>query len=169
MQHTLRRQKEQMMEDKKWLEKEEKLLVGNRASFSFVNPLSVSQCPPTQFTLALEATWNEASLNKIDPLVHSQRHTSFTLNVPLITVPKRGSMTLFYQMNLPVLLQDPMGPEDTAGPAVGLPLQTVISVAFLSKYTIFFPFEECKKIYRLFKATLLFTAYVNYMIFPMQL
>ncbi|XP_033932045.1 protein tyrosine kinase 2 beta, b isoform X2 [Pseudochaenichthys georgianus] len=117
MQHTLRRQKEQMMEDKKWLEKEEKLLVGNRASFSFVNPLSVSQCPPTQFTLALEATWNEASLNKIDPLVHSQRHTSFKLNVPLITVPKRGSMTLFYQMNLPVLLQDPMGPEDTAGPA----------------------------------------------------
>lgn len=30
MQETLRRQKEEMMEDKKWLEKEEKLLVGTR-------------------------------------------------------------------------------------------------------------------------------------------
>uniref|UniRef100_A0AAX7SY72 non-specific protein-tyrosine kinase n=1 Tax=Astatotilapia calliptera TaxID=8154 RepID=A0AAX7SY72_ASTCA len=39
---TLRKQKEQMMEDKKWLKKEERLLVGNRASFTFVKPLSVS-------------------------------------------------------------------------------------------------------------------------------
>uniref|UniRef100_A0A8C5E6W2 non-specific protein-tyrosine kinase n=1 Tax=Gouania willdenowi TaxID=441366 RepID=A0A8C5E6W2_GOUWI len=46
MQDTLRRQKEQMMEDEKWLEKEERLLVGNRASLTFVHPLSVSLCPP---------------------------------------------------------------------------------------------------------------------------
>lgn len=32
MQDTLRQQKEDMMEDKKWLEKEEKLLVGTRAA-----------------------------------------------------------------------------------------------------------------------------------------
>uniref|UniRef100_A0A3Q3APU5 non-specific protein-tyrosine kinase n=1 Tax=Kryptolebias marmoratus TaxID=37003 RepID=A0A3Q3APU5_KRYMA len=37
MQDTLRQQKEQMMEDKKWLEQEERLLVGNRASLAFVN------------------------------------------------------------------------------------------------------------------------------------
>uniref|UniRef100_A0AAQ4RBY7 non-specific protein-tyrosine kinase n=1 Tax=Gasterosteus aculeatus aculeatus TaxID=481459 RepID=A0AAQ4RBY7_GASAC len=35
MQNTLRRQKEQMMEDKKWLAKEERLLVGSRASALF--------------------------------------------------------------------------------------------------------------------------------------
>lgn len=32
MQDTLQKQKEQMIEDKKWLAKEERLLVGNRAS-----------------------------------------------------------------------------------------------------------------------------------------
>uniref|UniRef100_A0A669E6C3 non-specific protein-tyrosine kinase n=1 Tax=Oreochromis niloticus TaxID=8128 RepID=A0A669E6C3_ORENI len=42
---TLRKQKEQMMEDKKWLKQEERLLVGNRASFTFVKPLSVSLSP----------------------------------------------------------------------------------------------------------------------------
>uniref|UniRef100_A0A4W6BSI7 non-specific protein-tyrosine kinase n=1 Tax=Lates calcarifer TaxID=8187 RepID=A0A4W6BSI7_LATCA len=40
MHDTLRQQKKQMMEDEKWLHKEEKLLVGNRASLTFVNPLS---------------------------------------------------------------------------------------------------------------------------------
>uniref|UniRef100_A0A671V5G9 non-specific protein-tyrosine kinase n=1 Tax=Sparus aurata TaxID=8175 RepID=A0A671V5G9_SPAAU len=42
MQDTLRQQKEQMMEDKKWLAKEERLLVGSRASLTFVKTLSVS-------------------------------------------------------------------------------------------------------------------------------
>uniref|UniRef100_A0A3B5LAC3 non-specific protein-tyrosine kinase n=1 Tax=Xiphophorus couchianus TaxID=32473 RepID=A0A3B5LAC3_9TELE len=46
MQETMRLQKEQMMEDKKWLQKEERLLVGNRASLALVNPLSVSLLPP---------------------------------------------------------------------------------------------------------------------------
>uniref|UniRef100_M3ZPG9 non-specific protein-tyrosine kinase n=1 Tax=Xiphophorus maculatus TaxID=8083 RepID=M3ZPG9_XIPMA len=46
MQETMRLQKEQMMEDKKWLQKEERLLVGNRASLAVVNPLSVSLLPP---------------------------------------------------------------------------------------------------------------------------
>eukprot|EP00064_Thunnus_orientalis_P003469 superscaffoldBa00000282_g3478 len=117
MQDTLRQQKEQMMEDKKWLQKEEKLLVGKRASLTFVNPLSLSLCPPSsKFSVALAATWNEASLNGVNPLVHSRRPASLNLNVPLMTVPKGGSMSIFYKMNLPVLLQDPMGPEDTAGP-----------------------------------------------------
>lgn len=65
MQDTLRQQKEQMMEDKKWLEKEERLLVGNRTLLFFV------------------------------------------------------SMSIFYKMNLPVLLQDPMAPEDPVSPVVG--------------------------------------------------
>lgn len=122
-QDTLRKQKEEMMEDKKWLQKEEKLLVGNRASLTFINPLSLSLCPPApKFHVALAAKWNEASLNDINPVVHSRRPASLNLNVPLITVPKRGSMSIFYKMNLPVLLQDPMGPEDTASPVVGVHL-----------------------------------------------
>ncbi|XP_065819695.1 protein tyrosine kinase 2 beta, b isoform X1 [Labrus bergylta] len=113
MQNTLRQQKVQMMEDEKWLEMEERLLVRNRASLTFVNPLSVSLCPPApKFSVALEATLNGASSNNLKPLVHSRRPASLNLNVPLITVPKRGSMSIIYKMNLPVLLQDPMGPED---------------------------------------------------------
>uniref|UniRef100_A0A3Q1BWY7 non-specific protein-tyrosine kinase n=1 Tax=Amphiprion ocellaris TaxID=80972 RepID=A0A3Q1BWY7_AMPOC len=46
MQDTLRWQKEQMVADEKWLEKEERLLVGNRASLTFVNPLSPPEKPP---------------------------------------------------------------------------------------------------------------------------
>uniref|UniRef100_A0A672GNH8 non-specific protein-tyrosine kinase n=1 Tax=Salarias fasciatus TaxID=181472 RepID=A0A672GNH8_SALFA len=54
MQDTLRRQKEQMMEDEKWLEKKERLLVGNRASvqtnkFTFITRLPLKDflwyCP----------------------------------------------------------------------------------------------------------------------------
>lgn len=121
LQDTLRQQKEQMMEDKKWLEKEERLLVGSRASLTIVNPLSVSLCPPaSKFNVALEATLNEASLNNINPLVHSRRPACLKFSVPLITVPKRGSTSIFYKMNLPVLLQDPMGPEEGVNPAVGV-------------------------------------------------
>uniref|UniRef100_A0A8D3BP39 non-specific protein-tyrosine kinase n=1 Tax=Scophthalmus maximus TaxID=52904 RepID=A0A8D3BP39_SCOMX len=47
-QDTIRQQKAEMMEDNVWLQKEEKLLVGNRASLSFFNPLSVSLCPPDE-------------------------------------------------------------------------------------------------------------------------
>uniref|UniRef100_A0AAQ5XEH9 non-specific protein-tyrosine kinase n=1 Tax=Amphiprion ocellaris TaxID=80972 RepID=A0AAQ5XEH9_AMPOC len=55
MQDTLRWQKEQMVADEKWLEKEERLLVGNRASLTFVNPLCVSLCAPaSKFNVALE-------------------------------------------------------------------------------------------------------------------
>ncbi|KAM3861603.1 protein tyrosine kinase 2 beta, b [Diretmus argenteus] len=122
MQNTLRRQKHEMKEDEKWLEKEERLLVGNRASFTFVNPLSLSLWPPAvELNVPLEATWNGAPLDHINPFVHSRRSTSPELNVPLITVPKRGSMSIFYKMNLPVLLQDPMGPEDPASPVVAPP------------------------------------------------
>ncbi|XP_041661590.1 protein tyrosine kinase 2 beta, b isoform X1 [Cheilinus undulatus] len=118
MQDTLRRQKEQMMADEKWLENKERLLVGKRASLTFVKPLSVSLCPPApKFNVALEATLNEASLNTVKPLARYRRPASLNLNVPLITVPKRGSMSIIYKMNLPVLLQDPMGPEDTTSPA----------------------------------------------------
>uniref|UniRef100_A0A8D3EFG0 non-specific protein-tyrosine kinase n=1 Tax=Scophthalmus maximus TaxID=52904 RepID=A0A8D3EFG0_SCOMX len=63
-QDTIRQQKAEMMEDNVWLQKEEKLLVGNRASLSFFNPLSVSLCPPAaEINLALEATLNETSFN----------------------------------------------------------------------------------------------------------
>uniref|UniRef100_A0A7N8WNV9 non-specific protein-tyrosine kinase n=1 Tax=Mastacembelus armatus TaxID=205130 RepID=A0A7N8WNV9_9TELE len=55
MQETLRQQKAQMMEDKKWLKQEEKLLVGKRASLTFVNPPSVSLFPPApEFNVATE-------------------------------------------------------------------------------------------------------------------
>uniref|UniRef100_A0A665UUB5 non-specific protein-tyrosine kinase n=1 Tax=Echeneis naucrates TaxID=173247 RepID=A0A665UUB5_ECHNA len=60
MQDTLRRQKAQMMEDNKWLQKKEKLLVGKRASLTSVNPLSVSLCPlGPEITVALGAKLNE--------------------------------------------------------------------------------------------------------------
>ncbi|KAI3364333.1 hypothetical protein L3Q82_011136 [Scortum barcoo] len=122
MQDTLRQQKEQMMEDKKWLKKEERLLVGNRASLTFVNPLTVSLCPPSsEFNVALEATLKEKSLSKVNPHVHSRRPASLKLNIPLITVPKRGATSISYKMNLPVLLQDPMGPDDITSPVVGIP------------------------------------------------
>lgn len=121
LQDTLRQQKQQMMEDKKWLAKEERLLVGSRASLTIVNPLSVSLCPPTsKFHVAVEAMLNEASLNNINPLVPPRHPASLKLNVPVITVPKRGSMSIFYKMNLPVLLQDPMGPEESTSLAVSV-------------------------------------------------
>uniref|UniRef100_A0A8C4ESY5 non-specific protein-tyrosine kinase n=1 Tax=Dicentrarchus labrax TaxID=13489 RepID=A0A8C4ESY5_DICLA len=64
MQDTLRQQKEQMMEDKKWLEKEERLLVGNRASLTFVNPLS----KPPRLTAQPTPT---AELDRSDDKVYS--------------------------------------------------------------------------------------------------
>lgn len=110
-----------MKEDKKWLEKEERLLVGSRASLTLVNPLTVSLCtPPFKCNVALEATLSKASLNNFNLLVHSRRPASLKLNVPLITIPKRGSTSIFYKMNLPVLLQDPMGPEEAVGPVVSV-------------------------------------------------
>lgn len=111
-----------MMADKKWLEKEERLLVRNR-------PFSVSLCPPaSDFNVALKATLNEASLKNINPRFRSRRPASLNLNVPLITVPKRGSRSIFYKMNVPVFLQDPMGPEDPTSPVVGVRIcKTVIS------------------------------------------
>nr|XP_057912232.1 protein tyrosine kinase 2 beta, b isoform X1 [Doryrhamphus excisus] len=106
MHATLRRQKQQMAEDEKWLEKEERLLVGNRATLSFVNPLSL--CPPNPDAGVAQGG--------VVPFARSRRPTSLKVNVPLLTVPKRGSMSLFYKMNLPVLLQDPIGPEDHSPP-----------------------------------------------------
>ncbi|XP_054875964.1 protein tyrosine kinase 2 beta, b isoform X1 [Poeciliopsis prolifica] len=114
-QETLRLQKEQMMEDKKWLEEEERLLVGNRASLTLVSPLSVSQCPSShQYNVTLEPEWNKAPLNRIKTFVQPRRPTSVKLNVPLITVQKEGPMSLLCEMNLPVLLQDPMGQDDVS-------------------------------------------------------
>uniref|UniRef100_A0A3Q2YR59 non-specific protein-tyrosine kinase n=1 Tax=Hippocampus comes TaxID=109280 RepID=A0A3Q2YR59_HIPCM len=45
---TLRRQKVQMAADKMWLEKEERLLVGNATSLVFVNPLAASPAPTAE-------------------------------------------------------------------------------------------------------------------------
>lgn len=121
MQETLRRQKEQMMEDKKWLAKEERLLVGSRASLTTVNPPPcVSVRPPaTEFGATLEATLSGAPLSYFQP-----PHRSRRLNAPLITVPKRGSMSVFCKVNLPVLLQDPMGSEENVSPEVGVNTNT---------------------------------------------
>ncbi|XP_013874916.1 protein tyrosine kinase 2 beta, b isoform X1 [Austrofundulus limnaeus] len=111
MQDTLRQQKEQMMEDKKWLEQEERLLVGNRASLTFVNPLSLCVCPSAdELSATLEAKQIGAPLNSTDPLVHPRHPASFIMNVPPMTVPKGSSVIC--KVNLPVLLQDPMAPED---------------------------------------------------------
>uniref|UniRef100_A0A4W6BZM9 non-specific protein-tyrosine kinase n=1 Tax=Lates calcarifer TaxID=8187 RepID=A0A4W6BZM9_LATCA len=70
MHDTLRQQKKQMMEDEKWLHKEEKLLVGNRASLTFVNPLSVSLSPhkPPRLTAQPAPT---AELDRSDDKVYT--------------------------------------------------------------------------------------------------
>ncbi|XP_016886337.1 protein tyrosine kinase 2 beta, b isoform X1 [Cynoglossus semilaevis] len=117
MHATLRQQKAEMAEDRMWLEKEEKLLVGKRASFTFVNPISFSLYPPApEINVALEAELTDPTLNNRNQVARSRRPASLILNVPLITVPKRGSTSICYKMNLPVLLQDPMGPEGVPSP-----------------------------------------------------
>lgn len=123
MQETLRRQKEQMMEDKKWLAKEERLLVGSRASLATVHPLCVSVCPPAStLGIAQEAALSGASFSQVAG--HSRCCALLKLNAPPITVPKRGSMSVFCKVNLPVLLQDPMGSEENVGPPVGVNTNT---------------------------------------------
>lgn len=118
MQETLRRQKEQMVEDKKWLAEEERLLVGSRASLTTVSALCVSVCPPAStFSVALEAALSGASFSQ--PAAPSPCCALLKLNPPPIRAPKRGSVSVFYKVNLPVLLQDPMGSEENVGPAVG--------------------------------------------------
>lgn len=114
LQETLQRQKEQMMEDKKWLAEEERLLVGSRAALPPDNPVCVSVCPPaSKLSLALEATLSSgASFSQPDG------SSLLKLSAPPITVPKRGPMSVFYKVNLPVLLQDPMGSEENLIPAV---------------------------------------------------
>lgn len=125
MQETLRRQKEQMMEDKKWLAKEERLLVGSRASLTTRNPLCVSVCPPaSKFSTAVEATLSGASLSYFQPPNHPRCHAVLKLNPPSITVPKRGSVSILYKVNLPVLLQDPMALQENISPLVGASMNT---------------------------------------------
>lgn len=104
---TIRRQKAQMAADKMWLEKEERLLVGNTASLVFVNTLAVSARPPRRVPVGGV------------PLARRGRSARLKIDVPLLSVPKRGSVSVCYQINLPVLLQDPVGPDETPPPAVG--------------------------------------------------
>uniref|UniRef100_A0A7N5ZRH8 non-specific protein-tyrosine kinase n=1 Tax=Anabas testudineus TaxID=64144 RepID=A0A7N5ZRH8_ANATE len=85
LQETLRQQKAEMMEDEKWLKNEKKLLVGNRTSLTFVNPISVSLCSPAPEFSVTVTTWNEALLNNIIPLVHSQHPANLKMNIPLVT------------------------------------------------------------------------------------
>lgn len=125
LQDTLRQQKAEMMEDEKWLKNEKKLLVGNRTSLTFVNPVSVSLCPPApQFSVTAIA-WNEALLNNIPPVFHSQHSANLKFNIPLIIVPKRESVSKFYKMNLPVVLQDPMAQVSITAPEVGVCVDTL--------------------------------------------
>lgn len=123
LQETLRQQKAAMMEDEKWLKNEKKLLVGNRTSLTFVNPISVSLCSPAPEFSVTVTTWNEALLNNIIPLVHSQHPANLKMNIPLVTVPKRGSVSKFFKMNLPVLLQDPMAAVSITVPEVSASLE----------------------------------------------
>lgn len=120
MQETLRRQKEQMMEDKKWLAEEERLLVGSRASFTAVSPLCVSVCvPASTISIALEAALSGESSSQ--PAARARCRALLKLNPPPIAAaPARGSVSVLYNVNLPVLLQDPMGSEENVGPAVGV-------------------------------------------------
>lgn len=119
LQETLLRQKEQMMEDKKWLAKEEKLLVGSRAALPTVNPVCVSVRPPAStVSLALEAALSGGSFSQPDS------RNLLKLNAPPITVPKRGSVSVFYKVNLPVVLQDPMGSEENISSVVGVNANT---------------------------------------------
>lgn len=121
MQETLRRQKEQMLEDNKWLAEEERLLVGSRASLATVDRLCVSVRPPASSVgAALEATPIRASLGYFQLPDRSRCRAVLKLNAPPITVPKRGSVSIFYKVNLPVLLQDPMGSEENISPVVGV-------------------------------------------------
>lgn len=171
MHATLRQQKAEMAEDRMWLEKEEKLLVGKRASFTFVNPISFSLYPPApEINVALEAELTDPTLNNRNQVARSRRPASLILNVPLITVPKRGSTSICYKMNLPVLLQDPMGPEGVPSPVVGdlfwscLPLawaaDCVSTSYFLTSHTLclsnlfsfFFLFSLQKTTYRMASA-----------------
>uniref|UniRef100_A0A3Q1FV51 non-specific protein-tyrosine kinase n=1 Tax=Acanthochromis polyacanthus TaxID=80966 RepID=A0A3Q1FV51_9TELE len=69
MQDTLRQQKEQMVADEKWLEKKERLLVGNRASLTLVNPLSPPEKPP-RLTAQVEQPAPTAELDRSDDKVY---------------------------------------------------------------------------------------------------
>uniref|UniRef100_A0A665UTY9 non-specific protein-tyrosine kinase n=1 Tax=Echeneis naucrates TaxID=173247 RepID=A0A665UTY9_ECHNA len=71
MQDTLRRQKAQMMEDNKWLQKKEKLLVGKRASLTSVNPLSVSLSPPEKPPRLTAQPAPTAELDRSDDKVYT--------------------------------------------------------------------------------------------------
>lgn len=131
LQETLQRQKEQMIEDKKWLAKEERLLVGRRAPLTTDNPLCVSVCPPAS-KVSIGATLSRVSFSQ--PAGRSPSHALLKLNAPPITVPKRGSVSVFYKVNFPVLLQDPMGSEEMVSPVVGVNTNTSTNWELVQEY-----------------------------------
>lgn len=125
LQETLQRQKEQMMEDNEWLAKEERLLVGSRASLTTLSPLCVSVCPTAStFSAAQGDAPSGESLSHFQLPDRSRCRAVLKLNAPQIAVPKRGSMSIFYKVNLPVLLQDPMGSEENVSQLVGVHINT---------------------------------------------
>ena len=108
---TLRRQKREMAEDEQWLEKEERLLVRNRAPSS-----SSSSSLAGVDRLSLSLVFHPPRSREPS---RSRRPASFTLCYPPVSLPSRGSKIVFCNSRLPVLLQDPMGPEEGPPTAVG--------------------------------------------------
>ena len=98
---TLRRQKREMAEDEQWLEKEERLLVRNRA--------------PSSSSSSSLAGVDRLSLS----LVFHPPPLPGALPFSPVSLPSRGSKIVFCNSRLPVLLQDPMGPEEGPPTAVG--------------------------------------------------
>ena len=113
MHDTLRRQKREMAEDEQWLEKEERLLVRNSAP-----PSSSSLAHVDRFSLSLYFH-PPRSLSRDRNATRSRRPASVTLCYPPVSLRSGGSKIVFCNTGLPVLLQDPMGPEEGGQAAVG--------------------------------------------------
>lgn len=111
-QDTMRQQKEQMKQDEKWLEMEERLLVGSAASFTLVERLALAP-RASRLAVALAAAVSGPSLGR-------RGGARIDLTVPVVTLANTGSMSVSCNMNLPVLLQDPIRPEGPGGAAVSV-------------------------------------------------
>lgn len=113
-QDTMRQQKQEMKEDEKWLEMEERLLVRSAASFTLVERLAVpARASASRLAVALAAAVS-------GPVSGRRGGARIELTVPVVTLPNAGSTSVLCNMNLPVLLQDPIRPEGPGGAAVSV-------------------------------------------------
>lgn len=110
----MRQQKEQMKMDEKWLEMEERLLVGSAASFTLVERLAVSpRASASRLAVALAAAVS-------GPRLGWRGGARIELTVPVVALPSTGSTSVLCNVNLPVLLQDPIRPDGPSGAAVSV-------------------------------------------------